>query len=79
MTTKRRHEKTVEILARKVRESREALQLSQEELARLAKLDPAAVSRIENAQAGSRGIGLARLERLAQALRFDTVSDLLRA
>lgn len=74
MTTKRR-ERTVEVLARNAREKREALHLSQEEVARAAKLDPAALSRIENAQMGSRGIGLVRLERLALALRC-SIADL---
>lgn len=77
MTTKRR-EKTVEVLARNVRESREALKLSQEQLARAARVTAADVSRIENGQMGSRGIGLAKLERIAVALRR-TPSDLLHA
>lgn len=77
MTTKRR-EKTVEILARNVRQLRESLGLSQEELARAARVNAADVSRIENAHEGERGIGLKKLERIAAALRR-TPSDLLHA
>jgi transcriptional regulator with XRE-family HTH domain len=58
-----------EVLAKNVRKAREELELSQEELAGAAALTAADVSRIENAQGGERGVGLARIERLAKALR----------
>jgi transcriptional regulator with XRE-family HTH domain len=57
------------VLGHNVRKRREALGLAQEELARASRLTAAALSRIENAQGGSRGVGLARIERLARALR----------
>jgi ribosome-binding protein aMBF1 (putative translation factor) len=75
---KRGSSATVHVLARNVREARESLGLSQEQLGRAAKVDAADVSDIENAKAGSRGIGLAKLERLATALRR-TPSQLLSA
>jgi transcriptional regulator with XRE-family HTH domain len=84
MTTKRRRkgsrtarsDETVEILARNVRDAREALGLSQEQLARAAKVTAADISRIEHAQQGARGIGLVKLGRIAAALRR-TSSELL--
>jgi transcriptional regulator with XRE-family HTH domain len=84
MTTTRRRkgskavraDQTIEILARNVREAREALGLSQEQLARAAKVTAADISRIEHAQQGARGIGLVKLGRIAAALRR-TSSELL--
>lgn len=56
-------------LGRNVRQRREALGLSQEELAAASRLDAASISRIENGHGGERGVGLGRLARLAVALK----------
>lgn len=71
MTTKKRPP-AASVLARNVRSRREALGFTQEELAARARIEAAALSRIENGLSGSRGIGLSRLERLATALRWST-------
>lgn len=64
------------VLAQNVRKRREALGLSQEELASASRLNAPSLSRIENAQGGERGVGLGRIERLAKALRC-TPAELL--
>jgi transcriptional regulator with XRE-family HTH domain len=59
----------VHALARNVRERREALGMSQEELARAAQINAAALSRIENGLGCDRGVGLSRITRIAKALK----------
>ncbi len=54
-----------------VRTLREALGLSQEQLARKAKMQAPDVSRIESGQYGERGWGLMRVFRLARALKVE--------
>lgn len=50
--------------------------MSQEVLARAAKMDATRLSKLENGRAGDRGVGLATIARLAKALAVEP-SDLL--
>lgn len=56
-------------VGRRIRERREALGLSQAEVARAAGIDFATFSKLENGKSGSRGPTLARLYQVAEVLR----------
>lgn len=68
----------LDVLGTNVRKLREERGLSQVQLAKAARMQPSDVSRIENGLGGSRGIGLARIQRLARALKV-SASQLLAA
>ncbi len=58
-----------EVVGERIRERREALGLSQADLAARARIDIGTLSKLENGRSGARGPTLARLYQVAAALR----------